>query len=70
MSDNLTQLNLPKSLFILILAYLVCNAARGFASRLTRGLALAATAVCNGSLNILGFNSLNSFHNKTYAFIY
>ena len=41
---------------------LICNAARGFASRLAGGLALATTAVINSLCNVLGFNSLNSLH--------
>jgi hypothetical protein len=52
---------------LLILALLICNAARGLASRLARGLALAATAVLYGLCNILGFNGLNS-HDKNLRF--
>ena len=48
----------------MILALLICNAARGLASRLARGLALAASAVLNGLCNILGLDSLNSLHYK------
>jgi len=45
-----------------IFALLICNAARGLASRLAGGLALAASAVLYGLSNILGFDSLNSIH--------
>jgi len=47
---------------------LICNAARGLASRLAGGLALAATAVFNSLCNILCFDSLNSAHDKIFAF--
>ena len=50
-----------KQLF-LALALLVSNAARGLASRLARGLALAASAVVNGLCNVLSFDSVNSLH--------
>ena len=53
---------LRKSVVVLVLALLVCNAARGLASRLARGLALAAAAVLNGVCDILGFDSLDSCH--------
>ena len=46
----------------MILALLICNAARGLASRLARGLALAAAAVLNGLCNIFGLDGLNSVH--------
>ncbi len=49
-------------LLALILTLLICNAARGLASRLAGGLALAATAVLYGFCNILSFDSVNSFH--------
>jgi hypothetical protein len=52
----------------LILALLICNAARGLASRLARGLALAATAVLNGFCNIFGFNGVDSFHHQILRF--
>ena len=51
-------------LLVAVLALLVGNAARGLASGLARGLALAAAAVSNGVLDVLGFNSLNSLHNR------
>ena len=51
-----------KLLLVLVLALLVSNAARGLASRLAGGLALAAAAVLYGLCNILGFNSIDSFH--------
>jgi len=47
-----------------VFALLICNAARSLASRLARGLALAATAVLYGFCNIFGFDGLNSFHDK------
>ena len=53
---------------LLALALLVCNTARGLASRLARGLALATAAVFNGLRNILGFNGLNSAHDFTLRF--
>ena len=46
----------------LIFALLVSNAARGLASRLARGLALAAAAALYGFCDILGFDRLDSFH--------
>jgi hypothetical protein len=44
---------------------LVCNTARGLASGLARGLALAAATVLNGLCNVLGFDSFDSLHSKT-----
>jgi len=49
----------------MILALLISNTARGLASRLAGGLALAASAANNCLCNILGFDSLNSIHNFT-----
>ena len=51
-----------RSQLLVVLALLVSNAARGLASRLTRGLAFAATAVLNGVLDFFGFDRFNSFH--------
>ena len=51
-----------KNLFLGVFALLVSNAAGSLASRLAGGLALAATAVFNSLLDILGFDSLNSVH--------
>ena len=48
----------------LILALLICNAARGLACRLARGLALAAAAVLHGVLDILGLDGSDSLHDK------
>ena len=65
MSDTLIcELNEPpvKLLLVLVLTLLVSNAARGLASRLARSLALAAAAVLYGLCNILGFDSIDSFH--------
>ena len=49
-------------LSVLVFAVLIDHAAGGLASGLAGGLALAATAILYGVLNILGFNGLNSFH--------
>ena len=53
---------MPNAKLLIVFALLICNAARGLASRLARGLALAASAVLNGLCNIFGFDSLNSVH--------
>jgi hypothetical protein len=47
---------------LLIFALLVGNAAGSLASRLAGGLALAATTVLNSSVDILGFDCLDSAH--------
>ena len=65
----LQQLQQPPDLensviLVLIFALLICNTAGSLASGLARSLALAATAVCNGLCNVLGFNGLNSAHGK------
>ena len=57
-------MNLGKSVVFLILALLISNAARSLASGLARGLALATAAVLNGVGDILGFDSLDSAHDK------
>jgi hypothetical protein len=49
-------------LLILILALLICNAARGLASRLAGGLALTAATVLYGLCNIFSFDSIDSLH--------
>ena len=54
----------PLRKLLLILALLICNAARGLASGLAGGLTLAAATVINGLGNILSFNSLDSLHNS------
>jgi len=54
----------------LFLASLVSNTARGLASGLAGGLALAASAVLNGSLEITSIDSTNSLHNKNPPFDY
>ena len=54
---------------LLIFARLIGNAARGFASGLARGLALAAAAVVNGLYDVLGFNGLDSAHGITSEII-
>ena len=59
--SNMTVLGKIK-LLVLTLALLICNAARGLASRLAGGLALAAATVLNGLCNILSFNSIDSLH--------
>ena len=53
---------LKTKLLVLILALLVCNAARGLASRLAGGLALATATGLNALIHISGFDSLNSAH--------
>jgi hypothetical protein len=53
---------LKTKLLVLILALLICNAARGLASRLAGGLALAAATVLCGLCNILSLNSIDSLH--------
>ena len=52
----------PARNLLLVFALLVSNAARGLASRLARGLALAAAAVCNGLSNVFCFDCLDSVH--------
>ena len=49
-----------------VLALLVCNAAACLASRLTRGLAFAATAVFSTVTKITSFDGLNMFHSFTF----
>jgi len=49
---------------LLIFALLVGNAAGSLASRLARGLALAAATVFNSLGDILGFDRFNSAHDK------
>ncbi len=51
-------------LLALLFASLVSNTARGLASRLAGGLALAASAVLNGSAEVTGIDSTNSLHCK------
>ena len=51
-----------ESLLILILAFLIGNAAAGLASRLAGGLAFAAAAVLGALTQITGFKGLNSLH--------
>ena len=52
------------SQLLVVLALLICNTARGLASRLAGGLALAASAVLNSSRDILGLDGLDSLHDK------
>ena len=54
----------------LLFASLVSNAARGLASGLAGSLALAASAVLNGSLEVTGIDSTNSLHCKIPPFGY
>ena len=49
----------------LALALLVSDTAAGLASRLARGLALAASTVLCALAKVLGFNSLDVFHINT-----
>ena len=50
------------SLFVSVLALLVCNTAAGLAGRLARGLALAAAAVGSALAEITGLNRNDVFH--------
>ena len=52
--------------FLSALALLICNTAAGLASRLTRGLALAAAAVLSAVAKVTSFDSLDVFHNFTF----
>jgi hypothetical protein len=52
------------SLVLVSLAFLVSNAARGLASGLAGGLALAATTVVYALSEITGLDSLNSLHDN------
>ena len=54
---------LVRILFLGVLALLVSDAAAGLASRLARGLALAAAAVLCALAQVASFNSLNMLHN-------
>ena len=54
-----------KLLVFLLFALLVCNTTAGFASRLARGLALAAAAVLSALAKIFGFDCLDVLHNNT-----
>jgi hypothetical protein len=49
-------------LLIGVLALLICNSAAGLASRLARGLALAATAVLCALAKVLSIKGLNTLH--------
>ena len=51
-----------ESLLILILAFLIGNAAAGLASRLAGGLAFSATALFGAFAQITCFNGFDSFH--------
>ena len=59
---------IPEEL-VLIFALLICNTARGLASRLTRCLALATTAISNGLNNVLSLDGLDSLHDNIFAFL-
>ena len=48
-------------------ALLIGNATAGFAGRLARSLALAATAVFRAVAQITGFDRLNVFHKFTFC---
>ena len=48
---------------LLALALLISNTAAGLASRLARGLALAASTVLCALAKVLRFNSLDVLHN-------
>jgi hypothetical protein len=47
---------------LLVLALLVCHCARGLASGLARGLALAATAMCRAVFQRRAVQGLDMFH--------
>ena len=53
-----------RKLFLGVLALLVSDTAAGLASRLARGLALAATAVLCAFAKVASFNGLDMFHNR------
>ena len=54
-----------QKLVLLALAGLVCNTAAGLASGLARSLAFATAAISSALAKVTGFQSLNSFHNRT-----
>ena len=54
--------------FLLALALLISNTAAGLASRLTRGLALAAAAVLSAVAQVAGLDGLDMFHGFTFHF--
>ena len=49
---------------ISLFALLVSDTTAGFASRLTRSLAFATTAVFSAFAKVTGFNGFNMFHNE------
>ena len=51
--------------FLLVFALLICNTAAGFASRLARGLAFAASAVLCALAEVAGFKSFDMLHRFT-----
>ena len=53
----------------LALALLICNTAAGLASRLARGLALAAAAVLRACAKVAGLKSLNVLHGVSSVFL-
>ena len=57
-----------KKLLIGLFAFLVGNTATGFASRLTRGLAFAATAFFSAFAKITSLNSFDMFHSIISVF--
>jgi hypothetical protein len=65
MADGFSHIGEP--LLLLVFALLIGNTARGLASRLTRGLAFAATAILCTLCEVTGFNGLDSFHTR-YSF--
>jgi len=52
--------------FLGALALLVCDAAAGLASRLARGLALAAATVLSAFAQVASLDSLDMLHNFTF----
>ena len=55
--------------FLFAFALLICNAAAGLASRLARGLALAAAAVLRACAKVAGLKSLNVLHGDLLRFL-
>jgi len=55
--------------FLGALALLICDTAAGLASRLARGLALAAAAVLCAFAQVAGLNSFDVLHNFHLSYI-
>ena len=59
-----TAFSYIQKLLVFILALLICNTARGLASRLAGSLALAASACLHTLRKVTCFNRLDSFHSR------